>query len=116
MHEREEDARAPSRSSCKTAMNDAVDEEDHGQQEEHLADLPEVDDTPSLADEDHGEQAWDYFELPAWRLRDHSEFPAHLRAQIFAVAVSLSDMHIAPVLELIAKGIDALKRKRALEF
>ena len=59
---------------------------------------------------------WDYFEMPTWRLRDRSEFPAHLRAHVHAVAVSLADMHIAPVLELIAKGIDALKRKRALEI
>ena len=59
---------------------------------------------------------WDYFEMPTWRLRDHSEFPVHLRDQIYAVAVSLADMHIAPVLDLIAKGIDALKRKRALEI
>ena len=59
---------------------------------------------------------WDYFEMPTWRLRDHSEFPAHLRAQVYAVAASLADMHIAPVIELIAKGIDALKRKRALEI
>ena len=58
----------------------------------------------------------DYFELPTWRLREHSEFPVHLRAQVHAVAVSLADMHIAPVLELIAKGIDSLKRKRALEI
>ena len=60
---------------------------------------------------------WDYFEMPKWRLRDHSEFPAHLRAQVHAVAVSLADTHIAPVLDLIAEGIniDALKRKRALE-
>ena len=59
---------------------------------------------------------WDYFEMPTWQLNDHSEFPAHLRAQVYAVAVSLAGMHIAPVLELIAKGIDALKRKRALEI
>ena len=57
---------------------------------------------------------WDYFEMPTWRLSDHSEFPAHLRARVHAAAVSLAD--IAPVLDLIAKGIDALKRKRVLEI
>ena len=59
---------------------------------------------------------WDYVEMPTWRPSIHYRFPAHLRAQVHAVAVSLADMHIAPVLELIAKGIDALKRKRALEI
>ena len=37
---------------------------------------------------------WDYFEMPTWRLRNHAEFPAHLWAQVHAVAVSLADMHI----------------------
>ena len=59
---------------------------------------------------------WDYFEMPTWRPSIHYRFPAHLRAQVYAVAVSLADMHIAPVLELIAKAIDSLKRKRALEI
>ena len=58
----------------------------------------------------------DYFEMPTWRPSIHFRFPAHLRAQVHAVAVSLADMHIAPVLDLIAKGIDALKRKQALEI
>ena len=57
---------------------------------------------------------WDYFELPTWRPSIHYRFPAHLRVQICAVAVSLAAF--APVVELIAKGIDALKRKRALEI
>ena len=59
---------------------------------------------------------WDYFEMPTWRHNIHFRYPAHLRAQVHAVAVSLAHMHIAPVLDLIVKGIDALKRKRALEI
>ena len=57
---------------------------------------------------------WDYFELPTWRPSIHYRFPADLRVQFCAVVVSLAN--IAPVLHLIAKGIDALKRKRELEI
>merc|ERR1711939_93866 len=55
-----------------------------------------------------------HFEMQTWRLRDHTEFPDDFRAQVHAAAVSLSGL--APVLNLIAKAIDALKRKRALEL
>lgn len=55
---------------------------------------------------------WDYFNMPTWSLHVHSEFPLQLRAQVFAVAVSVGDL--APVLDLVAKGLDALKRRRKL--
>ena len=58
---------------------------------------------------------WDYFEMPTWRPDIHSRFPAHLRAQVYAMAVSC-DGELAPVLHFIATGIDALKRKRTLEI
>ena len=57
---------------------------------------------------------WDYFELPTWQLRIHSRFPAQLRAQVYAVAVSCSGL--GPVFHLIVKGIDARNRKRTLEI
>ena len=57
---------------------------------------------------------WDYFEMPTWQPIIHFKFPAHLRVQSCAVAVSLTEL--APVLGLIVKAIDALERQRELEI
>merc|ERR1711924_139186 len=55
---------------------------------------------------------WKYYELPRWTPRKHKEFPNHLRTEVCAVAVSIAEL--APVLHLLAKVLDALKRNHPL--